>query len=548
MTQTKPYTAVNRRTFLAASVLGAAYWAIGGGAHGDQIDPDSTAFGPIVGTGAGKVRGYVANGVYVFKGVPYGAPTGGHGRFLPSTRPLPWSGVRNALSYGAMAMQGPGVGGIYAAVLRGLDAEYPKNMSEDCLYLNIWSPEIGAGHNRPVMVWLHPGAYNGWSGNSDWTDGTNLARYHDVVMVSLNHRLGGFGFLYLGDLAGASYGKSGNVGMLDIVAALEWIQENIAAFGGNPNNVSIFGESGGGAKVSTLLAMPTAQGLFHKAIMESDVAIKGMTPEQATRVTESVLRKLAIKDRIVEQLSDVAPDRLVAASDGEVFSPVVEGKVLPRHPFSPDAPEISARVPLLLGTNSTEAEYWVLAGGTPDLSNDELLRKYLEGHWKSRGLDGPKSTTLVDMYKRFYPTASPETVMVAAGSALIRDRTQLVAELKVKQAGALAFMYEFAWEARGFGGRFHSCHCFEIPFVFDNIDSAPQLYGLTPDPRRYNLAKKISGAWAAFAHFANPSHPGLPTWKPYTLIDRATMILNDSCRLAEDPRRAERLAIERFRS
>jgi para-nitrobenzyl esterase len=546
MKQDPTHSVANRRAFLKRSALAAAYLAAGGAAYGSPIDPDSTAFGPVVATRAGKVRGYLANRVHAFKGIPYGAPTGGKGRFLPPGRPSPWSGVRTALSYGAMAMQGPGIGGIYAAVLRGLDHEAPKNMSEDCLCLNVWTPEIGAGHKRPVMVWLHPGAFNGWAGNSDWTDGTHLARDHDVVVVSINHRLGAFGFLYLGDLAGASYAESGNVGTLDMVAALGWIQENIEAFGGDPGNVTIFGESGGGAKVCALLAMPGARGLLHKAIVESDVMLRAFTSEEATTVAKRVLGKLGIGESSTDELSELSADKLLAASGGEPFQPVVAGTALTRHPFLPDAPNVSAQVPMLLGTNRAEGEYSILNGDIPDLPDDEALHRYLER--RMRSLDAAGVATLIAACRHLEPSASREQIVVAAISGIYRDNARCVAELKGTQAAAPVFLYDFDWEAAGFGGRLHACHTFELPFVFDNVDAAPQLYGPRPDPRRYQLAKKLSGAWAAFAHSGNPSHSGLPKWQPYTVEHRATMLLNYTCRQLVDPDRAERLAIEPLRA
>jgi para-nitrobenzyl esterase len=535
-----------RRKFLQGSLLAATHWAAGGKAFGNESPTGGAdAFGPIIQTTAGKVRGYVADGVYKFKGIPYGAPAGGKARFLPPNPPPSWTGVRNTLTYGAMAMQGPAIEGYYAAVLRGLNAESPKNTSEDCLHLNVWSPELGTGHNRPVMVWLHPGAFNGWRGDSEWTDGTHLARNHDVLMVSLNHRLTAFGFLYLGDLS-SDYAESGNVGMLDVVAALSWIQQNIAAFGGDPNNITIFGESGGGAKVATLLAMPPASGLFHKAIIESDVSIQGLTLERALEVRGRIARKLGIEMPTVEKFSEVPAAALVEAQRDEAFAPVVvAGSSLPHDPFFPDAPQVSSRVPILLGTNRTEAEYNLLADGLPTIATDDALQKYVEAH--ARRLGAEQVSKLVNLYHEFYPSESRETQLVAVLTGLWRDRAQLAAELKVKQAQAPVFMYEFDWDAPGFEHRLHACHTFEIPFAFDNVDAAPQLFGAKPDARRFELARRMSSAWAAFAHNGNPSHRNLPEWKPYDLDNRSTMMFGYSCKVVKDPWRAERLALEQFR-
>ena len=537
--------AVTRRRFLKTSALSSLALVTPGSFAAGVLAPatNMSIAKPLVKTKMGKVRGFVSDGVNTFRGIPYGASTAGMNRFISPKRPEPWAGVRDASQFGAMAFQDPPLKGIYADVLRGLAPVGPMNMSEDCLCLNVWSPALGVGHNRPVMVWMHPGGVVFWAGNSAWTDGANLARHHDVVVVSLNHRLGPLGFLYLGDVAGQKFAESGNAGMLDIIAALRWVQENIAAFGGDPDNVTIFGESGGGWKVSALLAMPAAQGLFHKAIVEYDVLVKGLPREKAAATTTAILGKLGIKDRVIDQLTTIPAVQLQEAAEGQNFVPVVDGSVLPRDPFFPDAPDVSAQVPLIIGNNRSETAYWFLLGGIPDLEDDAALKEYVKSHM---GFNDVLAGKLIELYRRLNPSESRLDTVIGIARAEIRNEITTVAELKINKASAPVFRYEFEWEAPGFDGRYHSCHTFELPFVFDNVDAAPQLYGSSPDPRRYDLARNMSGAWAAFAHNGNPSHAGLPEWKPYTLPDRATMLLNYSSELINDPDDDERVAFEQL--
>ena len=536
---------VTRRTFLKTSAMSSLTLATTGSFAASLAMPatSTSAAKPVVRTKDGKVRGFVSGGVHTIRGKPYGATTAGINRFIAPKKPEPWAGVRDASQFGPMAFQDPPLKGIYAEVLRGLAPEEPMNMSEDCLCLNVWSPELGVGHNRPVMVWMHPGGVVFWAGNSAWTDGANLARHHDVVVVSLNHRLSALGFLYLGDVAGPAYAESGNAGMLDIVAALRWVKENIAAFGGNPDNVTIFGESGGGWKVSTLLAMPAAKGLFHKAIIEYDVLVKGLPREKAAATTTEILQKLGIKSPVGDQLTNIPAAQLMEAAKGQNFVPMVDGSSLPRDPFFPDAPDISSQIPLIIGNNRSEVAYWMLLGGIPDLADDAALKEYMKSHM---GVDEMRAGKLIELYRRLNPSASRLDTLIGIARAGIRSEIRMVADLKVKKASAPVFRYEFEWEAPGFEGHYHSCHTFELPFVFDNVDAAPQLYGSTPDPRRYDLARNMSGAWAAFAHNGNPSHPGMPEWKPYTPAEGATMLLNYSCELINDPDHDERVAFEQL--
>jgi len=504
---------------------------------------------PIVATTSGKVRGASAKGVYVFKGVPYGASTAGENRFMPPVRPPQWDGVRDALQYGPMAMQNAHRDRTYRRVLHGIYPEVNYPMSEDCLSLNIWSPELGRENKRPVMVWLHPGGFDIGAGNSDWSEGTNLARKGDVVVVSLNHRLDIFGFLYLGDMAGARYQESGNVGMLDIVAALTWVQENISDFGGDPKNVTLFGESGGGGKVSVLMAMPAAKGLFHKAIIQSGALIRATPREEATPLTLGVLEKLGITPGDISKLHQLPPEALLAIPRKYKVRPVVAGRSLPRHPFDPDAPAVSAEVPMLMGTTGNEATYYCLSDSVPLLNDTNTLRRRLVESFHNFGVaDNAVADALIKINHALYPTMSPTEAFISIGTGIFFDDATIQAQAKAAAGKAPVFMYLFTWEAPEYTGSYKSCHTFEIPFVFDNVHAAPQWYESKRDPRLDELATTLSKAWATFAHRGDPSHSHMPQWSPYTANERATMILDYACRSVLDPKREQRLEFEKLRS
>ena len=340
----------SRRDFLKqASIVMAASGAVLKSAWGAD-----TKFA-VATTAFGKVRGVDVDGINIFKGVPYGANTAGKNRLMPPADPAKWSGVRDALEFGPSAPQTePGVrrtGSNLAVAAAGLPME-----SEDCLVLNIWTPGINDGRKRPVMLWCHGGGFSTGSGSSPVTDGTNLARRGDVVVVTINHRLNVLGFTYLGEAGGTEFAQSGDVGMLDIVHALKWVRDNIAQFGGDPNTVTIFGQSGGGRKVGTLLAMPSAKGLFHRAIIESGPTIKLVERDQAPRVASELLGKLGLNKSQVRELQSLPVERIMGAYFAVVrsmnvdqmtmgFSPTVDGSAVPRHPFHPTASDVSPGCP-----------------------------------------------------------------------------------------------------------------------------------------------------------------------------------------------------------
>jgi len=530
-----------RRALMKSSLLGGgAVFASGllGGLFPEValgVDASSKYEGPIVETTGGKVRGVIQGGTHIFRGIPYGASTAGSNRFMPPRKPEPWTGVREAFQNGPTA---PQLGGPPNPLI--LNHRQPAVEGEDCLVMNVFTPGVNDGRKRPVMVWLHGGGFAGGAGSAHAFDGNFLARSGDVVVVSVNHRLNIFGFLYLADLGGEKYADSGNAGLLDIVAVLEWVRDNAAHFGGNLGNVTIFGQSGGGLKISTLLAMPPAKGLYHKAIIESGALLTGIHRDEANKTTQRVLAKLGLQPNQVDDLQKLPVDRLLSAIDNRGsgpgaaplnLGPVVDGRSLPRDPFDPAAPDISADVPLILGTVNTEGTFFTQPD-SPLFSLDEAaMRARLNPRF------GDSTDKLIDLYRKEMPNASPSQIyflITAFPSAAIT-----LAERKVAQGKAPVYMYLFTWETPVEGGKRYSPHTVELPFVFNNVAEQPEEVGNGPELQP--LADKVSGAWVAFAHTGNPNAAGVPKWLAYNATERATMIINNEWKLVNDPRHDVRL-------
>jgi para-nitrobenzyl esterase len=500
--------------------------------------------GIVVETTYGKVSGTIQNGVHSFKGIPYGGPTGGPNRFMPPMPPKPWPGIKDSTQYGPACWQD-----LHIYTKRDLDLlgfAGIDSMNEDCLVLNVWTSGLNDGGKRPVMVWLHGGDFFFGSGNSHpYYDGTSLAKTQDVVLVSVNHRLGVFGYLHLGEIAGERYASSGNAGMLDLVAALEWVRDNIAGFGGDPGNVTIFGESGGGKKVCLLMAMPAAKGLFHRAIVESGPTWKAKTVDVATQTAQNFLKVLEMSPKDIYVLHKVPADVIYSAwmalphkasipMEKAQFKPVLDGKAIPVHPFDPAAAPTASDIPLMIGNNKDEMTFVLYKDPQFGKYSEATMRQSIIDNTRGWSIDVTEEQVdkLVTTYYRNRPGATPHDLLVAIGSDIFSNASIRIAERKMDGGPAPVYMYLMAWESPALNGMLKSCHFLEIPFVFNNVEPTVGILGDSPE--RFALAKSMSGAWAAFARSGDPNHEGIPHWPAYTKEKRATMIFNTECKVEND--------------
>jgi len=528
---------MHRRNFLGLGLAASAGLAVG---RSRLFADAGAAPGAVVDTSAGKVRGLTLDGVHAFKGVPYGASTAGPRRFFPPQKVAPWTGVRDAFTLGPRSPQGHAA---YVPEWQPLTGTEPA--SEDCLHLNVWTPSIARNAARPVMVWLHGGGYTGGSPGAIPYDGANLARARGVVVVSITHRVNAFGFLYLKDLGGDRYAEASNAGMKDIVAGLEWVRDNIERFGGDARAVTIFGQSGGAGKVSTLLGMPAAQGLFHRAAAQSGSAVTSMPAATATRNAEAFLARLGVKPPDLAALQTMPLERLVdavqpqAGRGGFPASPVVDGASLPHDVFSPEATALSSAIPLLIGSTETEVTWSVNADYTPP-ADIGALRARVQKALRS---DAAHAAAVVDAARTAHPNASllDLALIVETDASGFRTGVDLQAERKSARGGAPVYVYRFDWYSPVSGGRLRAMHCMDIPFVFDTIDESQSIVGTGADRRA--LADRMSGAWTAFARTGNPNHALLPRWEAFTEDGRRTMMFGRDCRTVADPYRHERLAV-----
>ena len=479
----------------------------------------------IISTAQGQIEGIERDAIWQFRGIPYAAAPVGERRFMPPAPPEPWEGVRSGAEFAATSWPEPG--GVTALL-----GDQGVGSSEDCLHLNVFTPECDDAA-RPVMVWIHGGSFTGGSGSTPWYDGTTLASRGDVVVVTINYRLGALGFLWLGDLDDR-FRSSGMNGILDQAAALAWVRDNIAAFGGDPDNVTIFGESAGAMSVSTLLATPAARGLFHRAVAQSGAAEHVMSPAVASGVTAAMMADLGVGT--IDELMAVPPEALVEAGtrvDGSihsepgrsaartgalamVFQPVIDGEWLPEDPLVAVAEGRAADVPLLIGTNLDEWHLFRLMGSGV-LEHEELLAR-LERVFG----DGERAHAL---YSATRPGATPSDLW----SAVLTDATFRIPAIRLIEARQHAttptYQYLFSWRSPAFDGALGSCHALEIPFVFGVLDNpgAEMILGSTAGPELHELAQLMQDAWLAFARTGRPDHAGLPHWPASDTITRPAM-------------------------
>ena len=497
----------------------------------ESTEIETSVQSTAVQTVGGLVAGYIDEGIYTYKGIPYAKAE----RFMPPVPADCWEGVRSSRAYGPTCPQGKRTGWYSdeQAFSFNWNDGFPD---EDCLRVNIWTPEINDGKKRPVMVWLHGGGYSAGSGQElPSYDGRNLAEKGDVVVVTLNHRLNVLGFLDL-SAYGEKYVASGNVGLLDIVAALDWVQANIDNFGGDASNVTIFGQSGGGGKVSTLLATPSAKGKFHKAIVQSGAMLRTMDSKWSRRIGAAVMKELGITPCRIDELQSVPYEKLLAAGEKAIaeirteaekagfasfifgWAPTVDGSVLPRQPFDPQAPEQSKDIPMLIGTTIHEFSMSTYAPQLRTINQDAAV-EYLKSRY------GDRTDEFLELFENTYPRYEPKDLIDT--DFIFRPSAIEQAMIKARQGGAPVYTYMFAWESPVLDGILRSTHCMEIPFVFNNADIHASMTGGGKDA--LELADRMSQAWINFARTGDPNTEDLPQWPVYNCSEGATMFFNNEC-------------------
>jgi len=508
----------------------------------------------VADTTYGKVKGYILRDIYHFLGIPYGADTSGENRFMPPQKPEPYSGIYPAVWWGNTAPQN--------MEKRYADPHYAfadhwnyDDVSEDCLRINVWTPGYGDGKKRPVMVWLHGGGFRNGNGiEQDGYNGENLSRYGDIVFCSLNHRLGPLGFANLADVGGDKFAASGNVGMLDIVAALEWVRDNIENFGGDPGNVTIMGQSGGGAKVCTLTAMPSAKGLFHKTVVLSGASTQSGDKTYSEKLGAYVLNEAGLTGSQIDKLQQLpwkeyyeiatrANNKLneeMGPGDGMMrrgFNPVVDGTVLPQHPYYPDPSPTAAKVPMMICSTFNEMAPSRTDASLEDITLEQVKEKLKEGLGYRAGF-GDKAAAVAEAYAKAFPDKKPVEIWSMAISN--RKSTIELADMKSKQSPPV-YLAWFAWQPPLYDNRMRAFHCADICFWFYNTDLMLTHTGGGRRPRE--LSGKMAGALLKFMRTGDPNGGGLPEWPRYTTGNGETMILDDISEVKKDPDREARMSL-----
>ena len=513
-----------------------------GGSKTAELEPGncSTPRSAVANTQYGKVRGFVDGGVFTFKGVPYGEDTGGENRWLPAKAPKPWDGERPTLIYGPNCPQHLHNWEIEQTFLQDWDDGY---QGEDMLKLNIWTPSLTG--KRPVMFYIHGGGFTfGSSYELPSHEGAQMARHHDIVQISVNHRLNVLGFCDLSEIGGSAYADSVNVGMTDLVAALKWVQENIANFGGDPDNIMIYGQSGGASKVTTLMGMPSAAGLFNKMSVQSGGLANPPSGEQSKEVAKQIVKELGLRPKDIASLQKMPWAKLNATGDAVIakiagparptlgpsaplgeaprvgWGPTVDGRIITMRSMFDVAPEMSKSFPMLIGSVSEEGNHMA------SRPTEEEFHATV-----AKAVGDAKATALIAAMKKAHPEKSIRTLSYAVSGVNRRNNVCRMAKLKSDQKGAPVFAYYFSWQSPMLedAGAWHTA---ELAFCFDNTKRCEQGTGNTPEAQK--LAKTMATAWATFARTGNPSQPGL-AWTPFEPDRNPTMVFDNECRMVDDP-------------